>query len=180
MSSRMLKPAVMILALCSPAWARVPQEKTSPPAQGHGSTGPAAKITIRGCVSGGKRYTFMQASTGAIFELNGETDRLVSAEGKLVEITANELSPRPDSELPMLRVNRLRVVSDKCPIHASSTPVNSRSADQGYSPMSPNTGPYTDPGTVSQIPPNVNNPNISGSKGAPSAGTGNPPKPPQP
>ena len=34
-----------------------------------------AEISVRGCVSGEKRYTFMQASTGAEFELVGETDR---------------------------------------------------------------------------------------------------------
>ena len=41
--------------------------------QEYPSVGPArnAEINIRGCVSGEKRYTFMQASTGEIFDLTG-------------------------------------------------------------------------------------------------------------
>jgi hypothetical protein len=141
-----------------------------------------AEITVRGCVSGGKRYTFMQSSTRAIFALQGDSSRFAPVEGKLIEITANEFAPQPNSgELPVLRVDDLRVVADKCPIEAragsnkGSVPATNQGANSG----SPATVPYADPGTLTQRPPNVNNPNISGDTGSPSPGTGNPPKPPQ-
>lgn len=142
-----------------------------------------AEIKIRGCISGGKRYTFMQSSTEAIFELIGNSSGFNSARGKLVEISANELAPQGNSdELPKLRVNNLRVIADKCPIQArAATRPRPPSADEGppADAESPDATPYVDPGTATQTPPNVNNPNISGDTGAPSPGTGNPPKPPQ-
>jgi hypothetical protein len=144
-----------------------------------------AENTIRGCVTGEKRYTFMQASTGAIFDLTGSIDRLAPVRGKLVEITANEFAPPPNKPngLPALSVNKMRVVGDKCPIQAvpeSMTP-NSAAANPQSSPAtSPAIRPYSDPGTVNQKPPNVSNPNVTGDTGAPSPGTGNPPSnPPQ-
>lgn len=149
--------------------------------QSPSSSSRTAEVTIRGCVTGGERYTFMQASTGAIFQLQGQTDRFSSAQGKLIEITGNEYAPRAHSELPILRVNNLRVVSEKCPIHAhpESKAAKSAPTNQPSTHENPNTTPYTDPGTATQTPPNVNDPNISGAEGPPSPGTGNPPKPPQ-
>jgi hypothetical protein len=144
-----------------------------------------AEITIRGCISGGKRYSFMQASTGAMFALTKEqADRFAPVRGKLIEITADEFAPQPKSdELPKLKVNTLHIVADKCPIQAraASRPAIPSAADQGppSSASSPDTTPHRDPSTVDQTPPNVNNPNNAGDNGAPSAGTGNPPSPPQ-
>lgn len=180
----MVKFLVAALALSLSAWATAQQDTTFAQSQGRvGATATrTAEITIRGCVSGGKRYTLMQASTGAIFALTG-TNRFAPIRGKLVEITANEFAPQGKSgELPNLQVNNLRVVAGKCAIQArsASTTATLPSADQGQlAAASPATEPYADPGTVSQTPPNVNNPNIAGDTGAPSPGTGNPPSPPQ-
>jgi hypothetical protein len=178
----MVKFLVGALALWLSAWAMAQQD--TPSAQRQGRFGSAAtrtaEITIRGCVSGAKRYTFMQASTGAIFALTG-TNRFAPIRGKLVEITANEFAPQGKSgELPKLQVNTLRVIADECPIQAraASTTATLPSADQGQGQLAA-TEPYADPGTVSQTPPKVNNPNIAGDTGAPSPGTGNPPSPPE-
>jgi len=184
MDGRTVKFLVAAVALSLSAWAMAEQDTTSAQSQGRvGATATrTAEITIRGCVSGGKRYTFMQASTGAIFALTG-TSRFAPIRGKLVEISANEFAPQGKSgELPNLQVNDLRVIAGKCPIQAgaASTTATLLSADQGQlAATSPATEPYADPGTVSQTPPNVNNPNIAGDTGAPSPGTGNPPSPPQ-
>ncbi len=184
MDGRTVKFLVAAVALSLSAWAMAEQDRTSAQSQGRvGATATrTAEITIRGCVSGGKRYTFMQASTGAIFALTG-TSRFAPIRGKLVEIRANEFAPQGKSgELPNLQVNNLRVIAGKCPIQAgaASTTATLPSADQGQlAATSPATEPYADPGTVSQTPPNVNNPNIAGDTGAPSPGTGNPPSPPE-
>jgi hypothetical protein len=180
---RTVKFFMAALALSLSAWATVQQDTTSAQSQGRvGATAiRTAEITIRGCVSGGKRYTFMQANTGAIFALSG-TNRFAPIRGKLVEITADEFAPQGKSgELPNLQVNHLRVIAGKCPIQARSASTTALpSADQGQLPAtSPATEPYADPGTVSQTPPKVNDPNIAGDTGAPSPGTGNPPNPPQ-
>src|SRR5689334_9580643 len=77
-----------------------------------------AEISVRGCVSGEKRYTFMQASTGAEFELLGETDRFSPVRGKLIEITGTEYAPRENThDIPKLRVKKFQVLADKCPIN---------------------------------------------------------------
>lgn len=157
---------------------------TSTPSQDHPNANNTrtAEIKISGCINGGKRYTFMQASTEAMFALIGDNSGFDSARGKLVEITANELAPQGSDNLPKLRVNNLRVLADKCPIQArAASRPKPPSANEGppAASESPDTAPYADPGTQTQTPPNVNNPNISGDTGAPSPGTGNPPKPPQ-
>ncbi len=142
-----------------------------------------ADITVRGCVSGATRYTFMQASTGAVFALSGNTDRLADVQGKLVEVTASESAPQPKSgELPVLRIRDLHVISDKCPIQARAASGRANAPPAGQhspTPKSPATVPYADPGTATQTPPNVANPNITGDTGTPSPGTGNTPRPPQ-
>ena len=157
------------------------------PSQEHPDAAKArnAQITIRGCVTGEKRYTFMQASTGAIFDLTGRTDRFAPVRGKLIEVTANEFAPSQDKSngFPKLSIKKMRVVADKCPIQAHPEPMKPNSAWTNPQPpppaTSPATRPYADPGTVSQTPPDFNNPNISGDTGSPSPGTGNPPSPPQ-
>jgi hypothetical protein len=173
---------VTALALGLSLSAAAQQDATSASSSAHPSETPTrtAEITIRGCISGGKRYTFMQASTGEMFALAGKADRFASARGKLIEITANEFAPEAKSDqLPELRVNILRVIADKCPIQAHPEPrmPNPAATSPGPPPpaSSPATRPHEDPGTVNQKPPNVNNPNISGDTGAPSPGTGNPP-----
>jgi hypothetical protein len=186
MGRRIATFLVATLALWFSAWAMAQQNTTSSPSQDHPNAVPArtAEITIRGCVSGAKRYTFMQASTGAIFALTGKTDRFASVRGKLIEVTANEFAPPQNKSngLPKLSVNKMRVVGDKCPVQAHPEPPSKPNSAWTNPPppaTSPATRPYADPGTVSQKPPNVNNPNISGDTGAPSPGTGNPPSPPQ-
>jgi hypothetical protein len=145
------------------------------------SSNPTAEITIQGCVIGGTRYTFLQPSTGAMFALSGDSARFSPVQGKVVEVTANEFAPKPNSnELPRLRVNQMHVVGDKCPVEprAARPSASSPVIRQGTAPTSrPATGPYADPGTANQGPPNVNNPNISGDTGKPGSGTGNPPQP---
>ena len=100
--------------------------------QEHPNGAPArnAEITIRGCVTGGKRYTFMQASTGEIFDLTGSADRFASVRGKLIEVTANEFAPPENKSdgLPRLAVNKMRVVADKCPIQAHPETMKPNSA----------------------------------------------------
>jgi hypothetical protein len=177
--------ATATIALCVSALAANPQDPTSStPPQDHSKadSSTTAEITLRGCVSGGKRFTFMQASTGAMFELTGKTDRVVSSQGKLVEISATEFAAGGESdELPKLQVHYLRVVADKCPIQARPPSANQTRPSTGQHPPgpepSPSTRPYADPGTVNQAPPAVQNPNIEGDTGAPSPGTGNPPPP---
>jgi len=173
--------SLLVLALVFSTAAQ--QATTSVPSPDHPNANSTrtAQIKIRGCINGGKRYTFMQASTEAMFELVGDNNSLNSARGKLVEITANELAPQGSDELPKLRVNELHVVAEKCPIQAraASRPRPPSANEAPPAAESPETAPYADPGTATQTPPNVNNPNISGDTGAPSPGTGNPPKPPQ-
>ena len=141
-----------------------------------------AEITIRGCVTGENRYTFVQESTGAIFDLTGDTGHFADIRGKLIEVTGNEFAPQANSgELPKLQIKNFHVIADKCPIQAQAPPrTTTVPAEQGPpTPASPTTPRYRDPGTVTQTPPNAN-PNVSGDTGSPSPGTGNPPpKPPQ-
>jgi hypothetical protein len=202
MSSIHCKLALAELALCFLALAgfskqALAQQQTTPsqPAQSnHAATdqttnsrtansqtgnSQSAEITIRGCVSGDKRYTFMQASTGAVFALTEErTDRFAPVRGKFIEITAKEFAPQPNSdELPRLNVRALNVVGDKCPIQAraAARPRIDNGSRQAPPEASPDATQHVDPGTVNRTPPNVNNPNIGGATGAPSPGTGNPP-----
>jgi hypothetical protein len=146
------------------------------------SATPTADVTIRGCISGGQRFTLMQADTGDIYALSGNTSKFASVQGKLIEISATEFSPQAKTgDLPRLEVsdsqaNNVRVIADKCPIHAhpepSAAPI---SPHQQHPQTSPSDRPYTDPGTAKQTPPNVDTPNVTGDTGAPSPGTGNPP-----
>jgi hypothetical protein len=91
----------------------------------------AAQITLRGCVMGAQRYTFMQASTGAEYNItesniakqsSSEVPDFSSLCGKLIEITGNEYAPNAgqNSALPTLSVNKVRIIADQCPIHPGS------------------------------------------------------------
>src|SRR5579872_2979826 len=75
------------------------QDTTPAPPRDRSAAAPTqtAEITIRGCVSGETRYTFMQSSTGAMFALTGESSRFAPVRGKLVEITADEFAPQDHS-----------------------------------------------------------------------------------
>lgn len=177
-----LLAAILVLSFSSWALAQKSEDSTPSPSNPNPTSTSTAKITIRGCITGGKRYTFMQASTGAVFALNEDTVRFGPVTGKLIEVTANERAPQPKSdELPQLQIDNLKVVAAKCPIQARKE--NTAAAPVTHSGQnaetSPATEPYVDPGTSSQTPPNVNNPNITGDTGAPSPGTGNPPSQPQ-
>jgi hypothetical protein len=155
---------------------------SSQAATDQGSNSRTAEVTLRGCVSGDKRYTFMQANTGAVFALTEEpSDRFAPVRGKFIEITASEFAPQPNSnELPRLNVKTLNVVAEKCPIQAraAARPRIDNGSRQAPPAASPDASQHVDPGTLNQTPPNVSNPNITGATGAPSPGTGNPPKPP--
>lgn len=174
---------VAALPLCLSICA-MPQEKTPVRSQDYSDEGAAgtAQITIRGCVSGEKRYTLMQTGTGTMFALKGNTERFAPVQGKLVEIRATEFSSGGKSnELPELQVKSLHIIAEKCPIQAQAPPTTltpSRTDQNPPGPQkSPSTRPYTDPGTVDQAPPSIKNPSIEGDTGAPSPGTGNKPAP---
>ena len=200
MRQRMVRFVALSAVLCVSAWVLAQQQgssarpdpttqdSTAQPSTTQGSIGgsaaptPTAEITIRGCVTGENRYTLMQAGTGAIFELSGDTGRFAGVRGKLIEATGNEFAPGASSgELPKFQVNKYHVIADKCPIQAEVPPrTTAPPAQEGPpTPATPTTPRYRDPGTVTQTPPNAN-PNVSGETGSPSPGTGNPPpKPPQ-
>jgi len=176
----MTRLTLLFLALVSLA----PAQQQSSPQSGTARTSRSAEVTVRGCISGGQRFTFMQAGTGAMFSLIGQTGRFVPLEGKLVEVTGSELPPPTgSSELPQLQVTQTKIVDNKCPIQAQPPSATANQASpnrrQPGNRAMPQTSPYTDPGTVNQRPPNVSNPNEQGATGAPSPGTGNPPPPPQ-
>ncbi|MFZ0291985.1 MAG: hypothetical protein WAL52_00155 [Candidatus Sulfotelmatobacter sp.] len=181
MARRMTKFLVATLTLGFSAMVVAQQNSATQERPNVAPAAPNAEITIRGCVSGDKRYTFMQASTGEMFDLTGSTDRFAAVRGKLIEVTANEFAPSQNKPngLPKLSVNKMQVVADKCPVQAHPEPSKPNSAWTNPQPpppaTSPATRPYADPGTVNQTPPNVNNPNTSGDTGSPSPGTGNPP-----
>lgn len=180
--ARFLIALAIAFYFCLSMWAVNQQQAAASTQQNHSNkaSSATAEITIRGCVSGGNRFTFMQTNTRAAFDLIGKTDPLVPVQGKLIEITATEFAGggRPD-ELPKLQVHNLRVIADKCPIQAQPPSANRTPAPAPQNPpgpaQSPSTRPYADPGTVNQSPPNAPNPNINGDTGAPSPGTGNPP-----
>jgi len=172
----MTRLTLLFFVLATFATAQQQPSPQSPPARPVRS----AEVTIRGCISGGHRFTFMQVGTGAMFSLIGQADRFVPLEGKMVEVTANELAPQTGSSgLPQLQVNQARIIDNKCPIQAQPRQTTaSQSSPNGRQPGNaavPQTSPYTDPGTVNQRPPSVSNPNEQGATGAPSPGTGNPP-----
>ena len=151
-----------------------------PGAQNNSATQTNAKqLTIQGCVTGGARYTFMQAGTGAIFELEGDPGQLAPAQGKLSEVTAREVPPK-SGELPRLEVTGLRIVAARCPIQAEARPAGASTSTANPPspvPKSPATTPYASPGAPNQTPPGVETPNVSGASGTPSPGTGNAPSP---
>jgi hypothetical protein len=148
--------------------------------QANGAGSRTAQIRILGCIAGEKRYTFMQASTGAEFALTGDSQQFASARGKFSEITGSEYAPDPNSrELPQLRVKSVRVIADQCPIHAGGAPTTAAPTSEApRSRPSPATAPYAEPGGSSRTPPNMK-PNIQGDTGAPSPGTGNKTNPPR-
>lgn len=143
----------------------------------------ASNITIRGCVQGERKehFTLVQPSTGAAFDLEGDVDSLQRSSGKLVELKVTELAPTSGhgtKSLPRLVVSELHIIADKCPIQG-----NGRSAAQGrtYDANQPEpsaeTPRYQRSGAPDQTPPPAGtNPNGAGVSGAPSPGTGNPPK----
>lgn len=143
---------------------------------------------MRGCINGGaQRYTFIQQSTGATFELQGDRSRFEQLRGKTVEVTGHESPPATATginNVPELRVQGLQIIADKCPIEApgpASTPAAPAPQNgRERQPASPATPRYGSAGAPNQTPPAVgNNPNQPGITGAPSPGTGNPPPPPQ-
>jgi hypothetical protein len=165
--------------------------KNSRPAQSANERGRSATVAISGCINGGhNRFTMTQQSTGAIFGLQGQETELENARGRLVEVKGDELPPPGGGglkNLPQLKVRRIRVVADKCPIQTEVRHRPELPREAGPSkPATAATPEYGAPGAVDQTPPTVgNNPTNwgNGAQGAPSPGTGNtapaPSKPPQ-
>jgi hypothetical protein len=144
----------------------------------------ARELTLEGCVGGQERYTFMQAGTGAMFQLMSRDPQLAAARGKFAEITARELPPNPDASSPaspQLEVRNLRILGQECPIPPRGTPSSERTQPQARPAPSPATPRYSPMGAPDQTPPAVgHNPNAPGTSGTPSPGTGNPPPQPPP
>jgi hypothetical protein len=132
-------------------------QKTNQPPAAAANDVTASKITVRGCIQGAKtgRFSFMQASTGASFELQGNTDNFKRSSGQLVEIQANELAPTTRRGLqshPKLEVSKLRIIAKECPIQGyGKKPAASRAAGQ-YEQTSPATPRYQRPGASDQTP----------------------------
>ncbi len=148
------------------------------------NTSSASHLTLRGCVNGGERYTFIESDTGSMFNIVGNTESVASVAGKFAEVTARELPPARNSAsagpFPQIEIQQVKVLSDVCPIKSKVPKPN-----QGPQPSTPTrssqtpgpeTTPYSAPGAPNQTPPSVgNNPNPTGATGPPSEGTGNPP-----
>lgn len=66
----------------------------------------SADITIRGCITGGQRYTLAQLSTGAMFALRGDRSQLAPLQGKVAEVHATELPPDQHSAQASCRNSR--------------------------------------------------------------------------
>jgi hypothetical protein len=141
----------------------------------------ASRITVRGCIQGGKtnHFSLLQASTGASFELQGNANDFQRSNGQLVEVQASELAPTARNGLqshPRLEVSKLHVIARECPIQGyGKKPPISQSEGQ-RTQTSPATRRYQPSGAPDQTPPPDGvNPNGAGASGAPSPGTGNPP-----
>lgn len=148
------------------------------------NTSSASNITLRGCVNGGERYTFIESDTGSMFNIVGNTDPIADMRGKFAEVTARELPPDRNSAggaFPQLEIQKAKVISDVCPIKSKAPKQNAAPGQNAPTAnSSPSTGPestpYSPAGAPNQRPPNVgNNPNPTGATGPPSPGTGNPP-----
>ncbi len=146
----------------------------------------ASHITVKGCIQGTRQghFTLLQVSTGAEFEILGDTNDFKRSSGKLVVVKANELAPtakRGMRSLPHLKISNLRVVANQCPIQGHGRrPAESEAGNSAvpYEPPSPATPRYERSGDSDENPsPSGTNPNGAGVSGAPSPGTGNPPKP---
>lgn len=147
------------------------------------NTSSASHLTLRGCVNGGERYTFIESDTGSMFNIVGNTDTVAPLTGKFAEVTARELPPARNSAtagpFPQIEIQQAKVLSDVCPIKSKVPKPNTRpnsSPSRSTKSALPESTPYTPPGARNQTPPGVgNNPNPTGATGPPSEGTGNPP-----
>lgn len=147
------------------------------------NTSSASHITLRGCVNGGERYTFIESDTGSMFNIVGDTQAVAPLSGKFAEVTARELPPAPKSAagpFPQIEIQQAKVLSEVCPVKSkvpkpNQAPQPSTPTRSSQTPL-PETTPYSAPGAPNQTPPTVgNNPNPTGATGPPSPGTGNPP-----
>ncbi|HZQ69067.1 MAG TPA: hypothetical protein VFA68_11165 [Terriglobales bacterium] len=170
----------LTLALSTIAFAQ--QNGTIP--QQNPNTSSASSITLRGCINGGERFTFIESDTGSMFNIVGNTNPLAGLTGKLAEVTAREFPPDQKSaagSFPQLEIKEARVISDVCPVKSKAPKPNAApdtTSPTARSPQNagPETTPYANPGAPNQTPPAVgNNPNPAGATGPPSPGTGNPP-----
>ena len=177
----MIKRLVMPLTLLLSSMAFAQQNGDIP--QQNPNTSSASNITLRGCINGGERFTFIESDTGSMFNLVGDTSSFEKLTGKFAEVTARELPPDRKSDagsFPQLQIKEARVISDSCPIKSGAPKPNqapSRVPTTSSAPAKgPETTPYAGPGAPNQTPPTVgNNPNPAGATGPPSPGTGNPP-----
>jgi hypothetical protein len=162
----------------------IAQENNGDIPQQNPNTSSASHLTLRGCVNGGERYTFIESDTGSMFNIVGNTDSIASLTGKFAEVTARELPPARNSasagSFPQIEIKEAKVLSDVCPIKSKAPKPDTRHSSSPTSRSSnsavPETTPYSAPGAPNQTPPAVgNNPNPTGATGPPSPGTGNPP-----
>src|SRR5437870_8535706 len=72
-------------------------QKSSQTPQQNPNESAASNITLRGCVNGGERFTFIESDTGSMFNIVGNTERVAPLTGKFAEVTARELPPARDS-----------------------------------------------------------------------------------
>jgi hypothetical protein len=154
--------------------AAVIAQAQTPASQARQSRESATEVTIRGCLQPGAERTTLTDQTGTTYLLrNAPTP---NPGRRFVEIRGEELAPTAQSgqaALPEIRVNSLRKLSDLCPQKITPPPANSEPPTG--SAESPATPPYQSPiaPQTQEAAPVLNQ---QGAGGAPSPGTGNPPK----
>ena len=148
------------------------------------NTSSASHITLRGCINGGERFTFIESDTGSMFNIVGNTDSVAPLTGKFAEVIARELPPARNSAagpFPQIEIQQAKLISEVCPVKSKApkpnqAPNSSTPTTRSSQPALPETTPYAGSGAPNQTPPTVgNNPNPTGATGPPSEGTGNPP-----
>jgi len=160
-------------------------QKSSETPQQNPNESSASNITLKGCINGGERYTFIESDTGSMFNIVGNTESIATLTGKFTEVLARELPPARNSAtgpFPQIEIQQAKVIAEVCPIKSKIPKPNPNPGSTTPTTKSslPETSPYASPGAPNQTPPAVgNNPNPTGATGPPSQGTGNPPPKPQ-
>ncbi|MBV8207859.1 MAG: hypothetical protein JO041_13795 [Acidobacteria bacterium] len=180
----------VLVAFAAVALAQLTREKPAgqaanqtnrPAAQAAGdnpNTPTATGLRVRGCLVRGKQgYMLQQEATDALFDLQGDATQFAANSGRLVEAQGRELEPTADNGNPRFRVTSLKLLAGACPV-TPKVPAGTANSGSTANPE-PDATPRYQPANPNQRPPSVPiNPNIQGTTGAPSAGSGNPGKPP--